>query len=74
MKIGRLGKSTPIVEARLVVSPSAAFGEIAAIEWSVRFGAWSASNSIRGMSPSELCSRSWLNQATHSTVASSSWT
>jgi hypothetical protein len=51
-------KSTPTVATRLAVSPSAALDAIAATERSTGFEAWSASNSIGGMSPIELCSRS----------------
>jgi hypothetical protein len=69
----RAAKSTPSVETRLVVSLSA--GGIAAIMGATGFGAWSASNSIGGMSPSELCSRSWFNlvknglQTQHAAIA-----
>jgi len=59
--IGRwAAKSTPIVVTRLVLSPSAVLDPIAATERPAEFGAWSASNSTGGMSPSELCSRSWF--------------
>jgi hypothetical protein len=64
-------KSTPIVETRLVVSPSAALGKIAATDRSTGFGAWNCSYSMGGMSPRDPCSRTVLNQATYLTVASS---
>ena len=72
-------KSTPTVARRRVVSPFAGFGEIVATDplseidgSSAIAAAWWCSNSTGGMSPRELCSRSWLNHATHLTVASSS--
>src|SRR5450755_259898 len=70
-------KSTPTVARRRVVSPFAGLGEIAATDPSTEIDRSSAiaaacSNSTGGMSPRELCSRSWLNHATHLTVASSS--
>src|SRR5450755_2089802 len=72
-------KSTPTVARRRVVSPFAGFGETVASDplseidgSSAIAAAWWCSNSTGGMSPRELCSRSWLNHATHWTVASSS--
>ena len=41
--------------------------------WSGMIERASSSNSAGGMSPSAWCRRTWLNQPTHSTIASSSW-
>jgi hypothetical protein len=79
-EIGRLtAKSTLTVDERRVVSPFAVFGGMVVIDPSSRIrllsawaAAWRCSNSTGGRSPSELCSRAWLNHATQATVASSS--
>ena len=72
-------KSPPAVKTRLVLSPSAAFGRspptdpLTGIEAFSVLAAASCSSSTGGMSPRLSCSRSWLNQATHWTVATSTW-
>ena len=75
-ELGRLAaKSTPTVEMRRGVSPSAARDEVSATDPMAEIASLSAaaaSNSTGGMSPSASCSRVWLYQPTDSTVASSS--